>query len=542
MDKILTYRMADALRKKRPLCLLVEIDHPKELFRAWTGVGMLDYDGIISNSPYSIWFDRYAVGLQPADWLQMWNFGLGQSWLVQEDATSLLGYKMRAVRTSAGSRDGLAYGGLIQEISDGEVLARIRPASSADATYPALTVRGSNNNASTCYLLRFESVAGVKKLVLLRSVNNAGVGLVDVPYEWSTTKYSYLRLRFQDNHLQGKAWLEDQPEPTTWQLDYTVPTGGLLAEYFNNTTLTGATAYFAIENPNFTFPSDNTTPPRPGVNPTNYSARWRGRVISPLTGVLTLGISVDDGGRLYVDGVLKIDKWFNQAETLYTVDITVQAGQKLEVVFEYYEGSGGAAARLLWAYNGSAIGGIPDGNLEQYTIPFGWVGLSQVSPNAPGDIDFFSIALGTDTARMPIQGQWKGLGVLGNITPVGAVNDLSIQEVNLSLSGVSAESLDFLEQAVRNRLARAWLAAIDVDGSIVRDPFQLLDCEMDTIGLKVSEEGLATVNIIARSGFYSLERAVNDVWSDRDQQRRFPGDTGMKYIAELQNQDVIWTA
>lgn len=137
---------------------------------------------------------------------------------------------------------------------------------------------------------------------------------------------------------------------------------------------------------------------------------------------------------------------------------------------------------------------------------------------------------------------WKGLGILGAISPVKSATDLSIQEVRFSLSGVDAASLALLDPAVRKRPACAWLASTNPKtGSIVKDPYQLLDCEMDTQDFSIDENGLATVFIIARSGFYTLERAIDEVWSDQDQQRRFPGDIGLRDLASLQNAEVHWT-
>lgn len=137
---------------------------------------------------------------------------------------------------------------------------------------------------------------------------------------------------------------------------------------------------------------------------------------------------------------------------------------------------------------------------------------------------------------------WTGVGRLGQITPVNSVSDISIQEVRFTLSGVDPDNLDVLNEAVRLRPAQAWLACLDDKGKIVDEPFQLLDCEMDTQELNVEEGGTATIVIIARSGFFSLERSQNEVWSNEDQQRRFPGDTGLSYLASLQNQDIQWVA
>lgn len=42
----LTARMAAALKKRRPLALLAEIDHPSGIARFWTGIGKLSWNGV----------------------------------------------------------------------------------------------------------------------------------------------------------------------------------------------------------------------------------------------------------------------------------------------------------------------------------------------------------------------------------------------------------------------------------------------------------------------------------------------------------------
>lgn len=55
MTRIMTYRMADALRAGHPLVLLAEIEHPDGTGYFWTGVGQLEYDG-------HVWVGAAALG------------------------------------------------------------------------------------------------------------------------------------------------------------------------------------------------------------------------------------------------------------------------------------------------------------------------------------------------------------------------------------------------------------------------------------------------------------------------------------------------
>src|SRR5262249_47593988 len=79
----------------------------------------------------------------------------------------------------------------------------------------------------------------------------------------------------------------------------------------------------------------------------NFSVRWTRRVLFNNTGLYRFTVTADDGVRLYVDGRLKLDKWFNQAPTTYTADVYIPWGNH-DIKLEYYEAVGGAVAQLSW--------------------------------------------------------------------------------------------------------------------------------------------------------------------------------------------------
>ena len=105
--------------------------------------------------------------------------------------------------------------------------------------------------------------------------------------------------------------------------------------------------------------------PVPGVVQTNnFSVRWTGQVQAPVTGNYTFSTVTDDGVRLWVNGVLRIDNWTNHAPTTNTsAPVALVAGVKYSVVMEYYERTGGAVARLRWAYPGQGTQAIPQSRL-----------------------------------------------------------------------------------------------------------------------------------------------------------------------------------
>ncbi|MDO8522827.1 MAG: glycosyl hydrolase [bacterium] len=78
-----------------------------------------------------------------------------------------------------------------------------------------------------------------------------------------------------------------------------------------------------------------------------FAAVWQGDFIFG-AGTHRFTATTDDGMRLYVDGVLKIDKWFVQGPTTYTTDVSLISG-KHRIKVEYYENTVGSVAKVSWA-------------------------------------------------------------------------------------------------------------------------------------------------------------------------------------------------
>lgn len=136
---------------------------------------------------------------------------------------------------------------------------------------------------------------------------------------------------------------------------------------------------------------------------------------------------------------------------------------------------------------------------------------------------------------------WSSVGTLGAISPVKYSSDISIQELSFILSGLPPTVTEWVQADLRNRVAEAWLACIDRRGKVVEDPYQVVEALEDFPSFSVGEDGTATVSIVARSGFYTLLRGIDQVHSSEDQHRLYPDDTGCDLITGLQQQQIIWT-
>jgi hypothetical protein len=117
-------------------------------------------------------------------------------------------------------------------------------------------------------------------------------------------------------------------------------------EYFNNKALSGAPA-LVRDDAQISFRWGAGSPAPGTIRQDGFSTRWT-RNLNLSAGSYRFSMTVDDGGRLWVNGHLLIDAWKDQAPRTYTGDIYLPGGG-VPVKMEFYENSGGATAQLSWA-------------------------------------------------------------------------------------------------------------------------------------------------------------------------------------------------
>jgi hypothetical protein len=120
---------------------------------------------------------------------------------------------------------------------------------------------------------------------------------------------------------------------------------GFHAEYYNNKNLS---LWPVLVRTDRSIDFDwGTGSPDPRVHADQFSVRWGGTLNIPSSGPVTFIMTVDDGGRLWVDGRTIIDKWFDQTATTYEATVNLSTGSHF-VQMEYYEDTGPAVAKLQW--------------------------------------------------------------------------------------------------------------------------------------------------------------------------------------------------
>lgn len=156
------------------------------------------------------------------------------------------------------------------------------------------------------------------------------------------------RYRVSVQDVQDVGGLVMEPNPAT--VEFEGGGTGLTTYYWNNRTLSGPTV--AQQNSAIIDEDYGSGSPIPGVvNDNNFSVRWSGYLVPPVTGEYRFRTRSDDGVRLWVEDLANpvIDQWIDQAPTNHeSGTITLQQGQVYALKMEMYENQGGAVARLSW--------------------------------------------------------------------------------------------------------------------------------------------------------------------------------------------------
>ncbi|WP_224996081.1 PA14 domain-containing protein [Cesiribacter sp. SM1] len=123
------------------------------------------------------------------------------------------------------------------------------------------------------------------------------------------------------------------------------PANGLLGEYYNGTNFENK-VYSRIDDViNFSYTRQS---PAPGVRGEYYSIRWTGSLYAPVTGTYKLSVRVDDGIRVWLNGVKILDQWKLQETTTYSGQLELKGGKHYPLKIEYYNGPIHGVMQLMW--------------------------------------------------------------------------------------------------------------------------------------------------------------------------------------------------
>jgi hypothetical protein len=148
--------------------------------------------------------------------------------------------------------------------------------------------------------------------------------------------------------------------------------------------------------------------------------------------------------------------------------------------------------------------------------------------------------------------KWQGLGQWGSVTGLEQAINGQAPEATFTLSGIDADILlltrDEFEEEVRGRMVRVLLQFFGTDDVNDPDNQRPLDNPFPIwAGLMLKptftldqETGERSVAVAAESIFSQRGRPRFAMYTDADQQKRFPGDRGFEFVASLINKETTW--
>ncbi len=126
--------------------------------------------------------------------------------------------------------------------------------------------------------------------------------------------------------------------------------GPIKRELFRNKNLEGSPRVGQVTSIDENWGEDG---PEKGLTD-NFSIRWTGKLKAPQAGTYSLGVKMDDGARLWVDGKLIAEDWKNGPARIVSAKLDLKAGQIVDIKLEYFEATGFASCQFVWSPPGQS--------------------------------------------------------------------------------------------------------------------------------------------------------------------------------------------
>ena len=139
---------------------------------------------------------------------------------------------------------------------------------------------------------------------------------------------------------------------------------GLEGQYFANRNLEGPPVLTRIDSavdfrwdrsaPTTDLVARGELPAARALGDDNFSVRWTGQLVPPVSGRYELTVNADDGFRLEIDGRLVLDEWTTAFRLRgKSVPLDLEAGRAYNVRLDYFEAARDAEVRLGWQAPGA---------------------------------------------------------------------------------------------------------------------------------------------------------------------------------------------
>lgn len=135
---------------------------------------------------------------------------------------------------------------------------------------------------------------------------------------------------------------------------------GLTGHYFNNMNLEGEADFVRVDSqikfkwvrtvsPTATEVAQGIISKDQAISDEAFSIRWTGKLLAPMSGTYKLGVSSDDGCRLWINGKQIVEGWnIDNAKEVKLSEVELEEGKSYDIKLEYYEKFAVAEVNLIW--------------------------------------------------------------------------------------------------------------------------------------------------------------------------------------------------
>lgn len=128
---------------------------------------------------------------------------------------------------------------------------------------------------------------------------------------------------------------------------------------------------------------------------------------------------------------------------------------------------------------------------------------------------------------------WTGIGTLGSVSAIDEGGTVEAKGVVLTLSGIDSSLLSHvLGEFVLGLPVTVWLGLFD-ENVLIDIPVTSFAGRMDQPTIDVDGKS-ATISINCESRLLDMNIAVDRRYTTEDQQRDWPGDLGLSFVAQIQ--------
>ena len=135
---------------------------------------------------------------------------------------------------------------------------------------------------------------------------------------------------------------------------------------------------------------------------------------------------------------------------------------------------------------------------------------------------------------------WLAAGDFGGLSPVDETTEVGAAGLTFTLSGIPSSLLSVaLADHYRGRACKLWMAIMNTGATAVVDAYPVFGGRMDVMNIEDAGE-TSKITIQAESRLIDLTRARTVRYTNEEQQRLFPGDLGLEYVAKLAEKPLYW--